>query len=259
MFKNLYQNLVMAVSIVAIVLVGGAILAMPGIYLLSPASPARADDGSIITLMPPPQEDLYPRTIAVNGTGTARTPADIATVSFSVEFNGASLDESSAEAIEVFDALRELGIADSDFQTTYYNVYRDTSYDYDLDEAALVFYTSNSFDVVVRDLSMLETVIETAFEAGADRVDNILFNVSDPLALQAEARLIAVDEGRLEAEELAALYNADIGEVVSITEGYTGDPFAGWGGSTTESFDGFIAPPEVEVTVEINVTYELVN
>jgi uncharacterized protein YggE len=164
-------------------------------------------------------------TINVTGTGTVTVKPDVADVTVGVTVQRDEAGAAAQDAAKVMDAvvkaLKGLGIADDDIQTT--SLTLSPVYDYDSNPAKLTGYqASNQVTVTVRDITKTGPVIDAATGAGATDVNNVTFRLDDETAAEAQAREQAVKAARAEADTIAEAAGVSITGVVSITE--TGAP-----------------------------------
>ena len=125
-------------------------------------------------------------TLTMNGVGTARVVPDTAEITLGVitEAKDAAKAhaEDSAAAARVKNAVKGLGIAERDIQTSRY----DFSPVYDVKDngrSVITGYTvTNAVVVKVRGLENIGKVIETALANGANRLDSLEFSANDPSA-----------------------------------------------------------------------------
>jgi len=73
-------------------------------------------------------------------------------------------DDAAAAMTEVIAALRNLGIADADIQTSYINI--GPVYDYNSGQRITGYQVSNVVNVHVRDLARLADVVDATVTAG---------------------------------------------------------------------------------------------
>ena len=254
--KRKYQFLVTAaVSAAIIMLVGTVALAAAGLYMsVSPteASPAQqAESGT-------------GRTITVVGEGKVSAQPDMAQINMGIEVVGPDVKEASGQAETAMNgllaALKGEGVADNDIQTSYYNVWVERPYGQQGGPTGeAIYHVSNSVNVTVRDLNNVANILGQAIEAGANNINSINFSMADPTPLRSEAREKAVTNAEAKAAELAGLNGVQVGEVVTISEVVGGAvPYeyaavAGVGGGGA----GPISPGEVEVTVQLQITYAI--
>lgn len=202
------------------------------------------------------------RTITVVGEGKVKAAPDIAQISIGIEMVGEDVKQTSNEAATAMEtllaALQAQGIAENDIQTSYYNIWVERPYGPDNQPSGqAIYHVNNNVNVIVRELDNLATVLSAAIEAGANNINSVSFNLSDPEQLRSQAREQAVDNAMEKAQELAQLNGVQVGQVISINETVNQGliPFAeaaqGVGGA------GPIAPGQVEVTAQLEVTYEI--
>ena len=115
--------------------------------------------------------------------------------------------------------------------------------------------------VTIRDLYKVGAVLDAAIEAGANNIHGVSFRIDDPDAPESGAREQAVADGLAKAEQLAELHNAQVGDVISISEvvgggggtfagGFASVPVRGMGGG-----GGPVSPGELELTLRLQVVY----
>jgi uncharacterized protein YggE len=254
--KTKYQSVLIAVLLVAVItLVGG--LTMP----LWGSSEAEASTTAQTT---PPSAAL-PRTITVVGEGRITAQPDVARINVGVETINPDVQKASSEASATMEnllkTLSEQGVATKDVQTSYFNVWVERPYGPDgLPGSEVYYHVNNSLSVTVRNLDNVSTVLGLIIDAGANNINGVEFNVSNRNELQSEARSAAVDNARAKALELADLQGVTVGEVVTISEVVETGGFVeqaayaqGVGGGGV----GPISPGEVEVSVRLQVSYEI--
>lgn len=226
------------------------------------------DNGNIMS-------DGYPvNTITVSGTGTASGIPDIANVEIGVQTVDADLSSAFAQTNTqldaVIDAIVAVGVSREDIRTTGLDIFQQERFDImesglaNGEQPRLQFNVSNRVRVIVRDVSLIETVLTAAVDAGANQIFGLSFGIDDQDTLLQEARLLAVESARANAEQLATAVDAQLGEVIIITEGQGSglDPFnvrnfgeQAQGGD----FDAVIEPGQLNVSVSVSVTYRLVR
>ncbi len=203
--------------------------------------------------------------ITVVGTGAASGSPDVANVSLGVQTQNTAVQqavrENQSKMNAVINALKTLGIADKDIQTTNYSIYtqqppvvnQPSSGSNNNQQPAYV--VNNQVNVTVRDLTKLSNVLDQSISAGANNVNGVSFSVSNPSQLQAEARSKAVDDAKTKAQDLARLLGVNLGNVISVSE-VSANPspvFAPAQASAGASIP--IQTGELSVSVTIQVTY----
>jgi len=199
-------------------------------------------------------------TITVTGVGISYGQPDIATIEIGVEIPDEDLTSAYSQVntnIEsIINALLALGIQREDIRTSGINIY---SENYGMMPDGNVqnrYRASNRVVVTVRDLSMIEQVIDTSVASGANSIFGLQFSISDTAALEAEARAKALDDARLRAGQIAGNIGATLGDVVTVSEsqnvafpGNFADKALGSGGGAV------IEPGRYSVSLALNVTF----
>lgn len=211
------------------------------------------------------EEPKMQRTISLTGHGEVRTTPDIASLSMGVFTNAASataaLEANNKAMRKVLEALKAVGIAPKDIQTS--NLMVNPRYEPRPDESgqsqAAGFDASNNVSVVIRDLNALGKVLDLVVSAGANQVNGINFGVEDDAPKLDEARKLAVKEARRKAELYAAAAGVSLGNVIMISEGgsYQPPPGALFKARAQEASDVPIAQGEQVLAIDVNVTWEI--
>lgn len=160
--------------------------------------------------------------ITVSGTGTAYGEPDQAVVELGVNILDGDLtaanDEATSVATQILETLSELGIEQKDVRTSQFNVWSEDEYRANGEIGSRKYRVNNVLSVTLRDISQLGAVLAQSIEAGANSVGSIHFTLSDPKALEVQARERAMDEAKAKAEQLAELAGVSLGQVVMITD-----------------------------------------
>ena len=255
MIRTKYHILIAATLGVALFSVGG-VLALgrsgPGL----PADEARAL-----------QAETLPGTISEIGEGQASGEPDIAQVNIGIQVSDpdveAATQTAAAEMEAILTALQAAGVAEDDIKTSYFNVFADRPFGPQGPDSEVIYQVSNNVQVTIRDLEQVSNILGAAIEAGANNISGVTFGLSDPSALNSEARQKAVENARAKAEELAQLNGLVAGDVIRISEVIDGAVFprtefataaVGLGGGV-----GPITPGDVEVNVRLQISYEIVR
>jgi len=205
-----------AVTIVAVLLVGGWLLAAPGTFV---ARAQDADDTSAASAN---------RTISVSGTGQASATPDIAVVTLGVETQaadaGTAVSENNTQMEAVLQALEDGGVAQMDIQSQVIRLtpqYQQPSSSTGSTQgpAELVgFIATDIVQVTVRQIDSLADLIDSAVQAGANQIQGISLEISDPGNLFGQARQAAWEDAMHKAQQLAGLSSSGLGMVLTINE-----------------------------------------
>lgn len=203
--------------------------------------------------------------LVVTGEGKVSVTPDIAIVNLGIEEGGASLkqvqDSVNKKSKNLVDALKKLGVAESDIKTTAYNIYPD--YDYNLQPAKITGYrVSTNYQVKVKDFDKVNDILVKATESGANVVGNISFDINEITKnkkLQ-EAREEAVAQAKEKAEGLAKAAGISLGKIINVSESQGGNypgPMALMEKSGTGITNPDIQPGETELSVTVSLSYEV--
>lgn len=167
------------------------------------------------------QSEPLLRTITVTGTGAVTLTPDLAYVYIGVQTQDASagvaMSDNTRLAQAVIDAIKDVGVADRDIQTSNFSISPQPKYDDFYNIIGYTYLVQNTVHITVRDLDTLGSLLDAAFEAGANTINSISFDVEDRVEAVSQARLAAVENARKQADELAAAAGVSIGEVQTIS------------------------------------------
>jgi uncharacterized protein len=206
-----------------------------------------------------------PRTISVVGSGIAYGSPDVATVQVGVQTRGTDPGQAVSTNSERMEALiaaiRAMGIAQNDIQTTNFSVYAQQDYDPRTGQPSetITYVVDNTVSITVRDLEDLGDVLTGAVSNGANSVYGVSFSVADRGALEAEAREKAMADARARAQHLAQVAGVTLGEPHNISEQFSGggpipvyyarDAAVGMGGQVP------VETGQIGVNLQVAVTY----
>ena len=164
-------------------------------------------------------EEALP-TLTMNGVGSAQIAPDMAEITLGVitEAKDAAKahSDNAAQAARVQAAIKALGVAERDIQTTRY----DFSPIYDVKDngrSVTTGYTvTNAIVVKVRNLANVGKVIDAALANGANRVDSLEFSASDPSAAKDAALADAARDARSKADAVARALGVRIVRILNV-------------------------------------------
>jgi hypothetical protein len=116
--------------------------------------------------------------------------------------------------------------------------------------------------VTVRDLTNLGRVLDAVANSGANNIYGINFDLQDKTPAQADARALAVDSARTQAQQLADLTGVQLGEIISITTFYS-YPMQyygygmGGGGAAPVAAEVPIAAGQMQVNSEVTFVFAI--
>ena len=249
-------------TLVAAAVIGTSILNLAGtsVALGQPQAPAAA----------------VPQAGVVSTSATARVyrAPDYLDIHLGVEIYAESAQEAQdkcAEAMEkTLAAVKAMGLEKYEPQTgtvtlnpRYDDKYRDRN------EWRIVGYTAtNTVRVRTSDLKATARVVDTAIKAGANRVDGIVFGIKEYLAAREEALAMAAMAAKRKAVVLAGALDQKLGRITSMTESSPSYYYGGMnrmaqvqtanvGGEGGAAGEESVVPGQIEVTVTVNLSYEV--
>lgn len=166
-------------------------------------------------------EHHRPNSIHVGGQGRVSVRPDKADLNLAVEVHtktAKAAREQAAKAMSsVIDAVKDLGVAEKDIQTSYVSL----SPEYGADNKIVGYQLSNQLTVCVRDVDKAGTVIDAAVQAGgnAARVQGMSFAVDNSMEALIQARAKAYQDAHSKAEQYAKLAGVTLGRAMHINEG----------------------------------------
>jgi len=273
--KSKHQLLVVGgISAIIFLLIGALVLTIIGLNPSSAQAQTAAPAQTRVSFNSSPvglqTEPALPRTITVVGEGKVKMQPDIAQINIGIEVVGDTVKDASSQAADTMNAviasMTAQGIAENDIQTSGYSVWVERPYTPEgVPGDTLLYHVNNTVMVTIRDLDTVGTILDSTIEAGANNIYGVTFSVADPNPLMSEAREKAVADALSKAGELAQLNGVTLGDVLSVSEVIGGMggfyPVAFRGAVAAEGLGGGgggpISPGELEMTVQLQVTYAI--
>jgi len=209
------------------------------------------------------EADKMQRTVTVSASGKVTADPDVARISTGVVSEG----DTAKDAItrnngvmgKLVEGLRGAGISPKDIQTTSFSVEPRYTQHKDGRPATISGYrVLNQVRLTVRDVRRLGEILDQAIALGANRIDQISFDLADPELLLDQARQQAMQNARRRGELYAQAAGAQLGPVLRIFEG--GGDFSPVAATARAGFRATSVPIEAgtrNLEVEVNVVYAL--
>jgi uncharacterized protein YggE len=217
-------------------------------------------------------------TIQVSGHGQVDEAPNLATFTFSVVSDKATVAQAQADATSKQNALSayltQAGIADKDIRTSGYSIYPQ----YEYQQAAcpqgsgycppgkqvLTGYEVRQMTTVkVRDLGKAGDLLAGVGGKGATEVSSLTFTFDDPNAPQSDARAAAIADAKAKAQVLAGQLGVSLVRIVSFSESNSSPrPMAVYEAATAYGKGGVASAPAISpgtntVGDDVTVTYEI--
>jgi uncharacterized protein YggE len=210
----------------------------------------------------PAAEGGPPHTITVSSLATISSTPDEAVISFGVRTENpdsvAALNENSRTMDAVLAAMKALGIAERDMETTNVRVAPHVINRGTAAEATL-YGASTTLSITIHDFDAIGEAIHDGVEAGATRVSGVRFQVGDPATAKKRALQEAVHSARAKADALASAAGTTVTGVVLIRErGSAGNPRPYSVSARTLAFDQVAAAPAIvpphDIQTKVSIT-----
>lgn len=212
----------------------------------------------------PASQASYPAdTITVQGSGSASGAPDVAYITLGMELRdpdvGAAVAAVNDGMAQVTDAIAAAGVALEDIQTVNFNVWSEETYTDQGPSGEFTYRVSSQVRATVRDISLVQAVLDAAIGAGANSIGGLNFGIDDSAALEQDARLAAIGDANQRAQAIADAIGVTLGDPVRVTEQRSGSPVYaelayGLGGG-----GGGISEGQLSVTSVIEVEYAIVR
>ena len=167
-------------------------------------------------------EGLKSGTLTATGSGVVMVESDIATISLGVTEYSSDVQEAQNTVNEKIAAIRaallEAGVDNSNINTDSLYIY--ANYDYTGDMQRVIGYNAtNSLSIRTTEIDKVGTLIDAAFAAGANQLNNVEFSKQDITEAQAEALRMATQNAIAKAQTIADAAGVQLVAIQAIREG----------------------------------------
>ena len=203
-------------------------------------------------------------TINVSGEGKVKVAPDQASISISIETKGTKADDVKRENDKKMDAvlkfIKNSNIAKEDYQTQ--RVSLNPNYDYEKKKHNYI--ATQTVQILLKDLSKYDALMEGLVDEGINRIDNVEFKTSKLKELQSDARKLAVKDAKAKAEDFVSVLGQKVGKAILIsdnTQSYVPQPRM-YSMKTSMAMDESapretLAVGEIEITANVSVNFVL--
>lgn len=193
--------------------------------------------------------------IIVNGEGKVKVVPDQAAIAVTVETKGNNAKDVKKQNDEKIEAvlkfIKKMNLAPEDFKTK--RVSLNPQYDYEKKKHS--YNATQTIEILLKDLSKYDELMEGLVGEGINRIDNVTFQSSKLAQYQSEARKLAMKEAKLKAEDYVSVLGQKIGKAITISDNsQTYYPQPVYGAMKTMAMDTEAAPRETLAIGEINIT-----
>lgn len=202
--------------------------------------------------------------INVSGEGKVKVIPDQVSITISLETKGTKAEDVKKENDKKMEAvlkfIKKAAIAKEDFQTQ--RVSLNPNYDYEKKKHNYV--ATQTIQILLKDLSKYDVLMEGLIEAGVNRVDHVIFKSSNMTQLQSEARKLAMKDAKSKAEDYVSVLNQKVGKAITISDNsQIFQPQPVMYAMKTMAMDEVSAPREtlaageIEITANVSVSFIL--
>ena len=193
--------------------------------------------------------------INVSGEGKVKVIPDQATIAVTVETKGNNAKDVKKQNDEKIEAvlkfIKKMNLAPADYKTQ--RVSLNPQYDYEKKKHS--YNATQTIEILLRDLSKYDELMEGLVDQGINRIDAVTFQSSKLAQYQSEARKLAMKDAKLKAEDYVSVLGQKVGRAMTISDNsqtyYPQPMYAAM--KTMESSDAS-APRETLAVGEINIT-----
>ncbi|SCZ01158.1 hypothetical protein SAMN02927916_0110 [Flavobacterium anhuiense] len=203
--------------------------------------------------------------INVTGEGKVKVAPDQVCISASVETKGNNAKDVKKQNDEKMDAvlkfIKKMNIPTADFKTK--QVALNPQYDYEKKKTS--YNATQTVEIVVKDLTKYDELMEGLVQQGINRIDRVSFESSKLAQYESEARKLAMKDAKVKAEEYVSVLGQKVGKAFTISDNsqvYRPQPMYAamrmkeadaMGGASNET----LAIGEIEITANVSVSFML--
>lgn len=221
--------------------------------------------GILFVTMSNAQEHKQVPMINVSGEGKVKIAPDQALISISIETKGTKAVEVKQENDKKMDAIlkfiKKSNIAADDFQTQ--RISLNPNYDYEKKKYSYI--ATQTVEILLKDLSKYDTLMEGLVNEGINRIDNVEFKSSKLLQLQSDARKLAIKDAKAKAEDFVSVLGQKVGKAIVISDNsQTYNPQPRMYAMKSMSMDKLESAPretlaigEIEIIANVSVSFVL--
>jgi len=217
--------------------------------------------------------------ITVSGEGKVYAKPDVALISFGVTSQAktvADVTKSNTDKMNsVIDAVKKLGVADADIQTTNYSLNPVYSNDYIVPAPVPMMYPNygntltgykleQDVQVKIRDFTKVGDIMSGATSSGSNVVGALQFSIDNPQQFKEQARALAIAQAKLNAQNLAKESGINLGKIINVIEGNNNPYPVMYNSLKSDAIGGGVSVPvpvvqpgQQEIDETISLTYQV--
>lgn len=219
----------------------------------------------LFTVLTYGQETKQIPQINVSGEGKIKVTPDQVLILATVETKGNNSKEVKKQNDEqmesVLKLVKSMNLAPADYKTK--RVSLNPQYDYEKKKNN--YNATQTIEILLRDLSKYDALMEGLVDQGINRIDNVTFQSSKLAQYQSDARKLAMREAKMKAEDYVSVLGQKIGTAILITDSsqnyYPQPVYASMKGVMGVQGDASpretMAVGEIEIVANVNVSFKL--
>lgn len=194
--------------------------------------------------------------INVNGEGKVKVVPDQVTILATIETKGNNAKDVKKQNDEKMEAvlkfIKKMNLSPADYKTQ--RVSLNPQYDYEKKKHN--YNATQTIEILLKDLSKYDELMEGLVDEGINRIDNVIFQSSKLEQYQSEARKLAMKEAKLKAEDYVSVLGQKVGRAMTISDNsqnFIPQPIR-YAAMKTMEMSESQAPRETLAVGEINIT-----
>jgi uncharacterized protein YggE len=202
--------------------------------------------------------------VNVSGEGKIKVVPDQVTILATVETKGTNVKDVKKQNDQQMEAVlkfvKSMNLAPADYKTK--RVSLNPQYDYEKKKHS--YNATQTIEILLRDLSKYDELMEGLVDQGINRIDNVTFQSSKLAQYQSEARKQAMKDAKLKAEDYVSVLGQKVGAGITITDNsqtYYPQPVYAMKSMAMEADGGAprqtMAAGEIEIVANVSVSFKL--
>jgi uncharacterized protein YggE len=219
----------------------------------------------LFTMLTYSQEVKQIPQINVSGEGKVKVIPDQVTILATVETKGTNAKDVKKQNDQQMEAviklIKNMNLPASDYKTK--RVSLNPQYDYE--KKKHTYNATQTIEILLKDLSKYDELMEGLVDQGINRIDNVTFQSSKLAQYQSDARKLAMKDAKIKAEDYVSVLGQKVGAGITITDNsQTYYPQPNYGGMKAMAMQADSSAPretmavgEIEITANVSVSFKL--
>lgn len=219
----------------------------------------------LFTIMAHSQEVKLVPQVNVSGEGKINVVPDQVSILATVETKGNNAKDVKRQNDQQMEAvlklIKKMNLPATDYKTK--RVSLNPQYDYEKKKHS--YNATQTIEILLKDLSIYDDLMEGLVDQGINRIDNVTFKSSKLAQYQSEARKLAIKDAKMKAEDYVSVLDQKVGKATVITDNsqnyYPQPVFEAQRlmsmKAESDSVRETMAVGEIEITVNVSVSFKL--